>query len=70
MFGRYAHKSCATIHPSDDREKFKVYIIKLYELKDDYLWPKLVIQAEKIAKQYNFTYSGMMKALEYFYHIR
>ena len=70
MFGRYAHKSCAQAHPADDREKFKVFLIKLYQFKDDYAWPRLMQQAETIAKDYKFTYSGMMKALEYFYKVK
>ena len=70
MFGRYAHKKCAEVHPSDDREKFKIYIIQLYKCKDDHGWPRLMQQAEKIAKNYNFTYSGMMKALEYFHKVK
>lgn len=70
MFGRYAHKTCAAAHPADDREKFKVYIIKLYKMKDDKSWPGYMQRAEKIAKDYNFTYSGMMKALEYFHKVK
>ena len=70
MFGRYAHKSCAATHPADDREKFRVFLIQLYKLKDDITWPRLEIQAERIAKEYNFTYSGMMKSLEYFFKVK
>lgn len=70
LFGRYAHKSCAKEHPRDDREKFKVYLIQLYKFKDDMTWPRLFQQAETIARDYNFTYSGMMKALEYFYKVK
>jgi len=39
MFGRYAHIKCAKEHPADDREKFKVYIIQLYKMKNDKSWP-------------------------------
>ena len=70
MFGRYAHKKCAEEHPKDDREKMIVYIIQLYKFKDDMTWPRLLQQAETIAKDYKFTYSGMMKALEYFYKVK
>ena len=70
LFGRYAHKQCAEIHPKDDREKMIIYLIQLYKFKDDMTWPRLLQQAETIAKDYNFTYSGMMKALNYFYKIK
>ena len=33
-------------------------------------WPRLLQQAETIAKDYKFTYSGMTKALEYFYRVK
>lgn len=70
MFGRYAHKSCADTHPKDDREKMIVYLIKLYKFKDDTGWQQLLRQAENFAKNYNFSYSGMMKSLEYFYRVK
>lgn len=70
LFDRYAHKECAEKHPKDDREKMIVYLIKLYHFKDDMTWPRLLQQAETLAKEYNFTYSGMVKALEYFYRIK
>lgn len=70
MYGRYAHKDCAEKHPADDIEKLRVYIIQLYECKDDDSWPRLMLQAQTIAKEYNFTYSGMMKSLEYFYRVK
>lgn len=70
MFGRYAHIKCAKEHPADDREKFKVYIIQLYKMRNDKSWPGYLQRADKIAKDYNFTYSGMTKALEYFHKIK
>lgn len=70
LFGRYAHKKCADTRPQNDREKMMIYLIKLYKCKDDYGWQKLLRQAETMAKDYNFTYSGMMKALDYFYRIK
>lgn len=70
MFGRYAHKKCAEEHPKDDREKMMVYLIRLYKFKDDNGWQQLLRQAETYAKDYNFTYSGMIKALEYFYRVK
>lgn len=70
MYGRYAHKDCAAKHPADDIERLKVFIIQLYGCKDDSSWPRLMLQAQTIAKDYNFTYSGMMKSLEYFYRVK
>lgn len=70
LLGRYAHKKCNSEYPKDDRDKFKIFLIKLYQFKDDYAWPGLMQQAERIAKQYKYTYSGMMKALEYFYKVK
>ena len=70
LFGRYAHKKCAEEHPKDDREKMIIYLIQLYKFKDDMSWPRLLQQAETIAKDYKFTYSGMTKALEYFYRVK
>ena len=70
MYGRYAHKTCADKHPADDAERLKVYIIQLYKCEDDALWQKLMLQAQTIAKDYNFTYSGIMKSLEYFHRVK
>lgn len=70
LFGRYAHKKCAEAHPKNDREKMIVYLIKLYKFKEDNGWQQLLRQAETYAKDYNFTYSGMIKALDYFFRIK
>lgn len=68
MFGRYSHKSCAQTHPENDREKFIVYLIKLYKCDErDEIWQSFLRRAETMIKDYKFTYSGMMKALEYFH---
>jgi len=40
---RYVHKRCNEIHPIDDKEKLSLYIIKLYNLKDDYVLPKYML---------------------------
>ena len=67
---RYVHKRCNEIHPIDDKEKLSLYIIKLYNLKDDYVLPKYMLQLSNFEKQYNFTYSGMLKALKYWYEVK
>lgn len=70
MYGRYAHKTCANIHPADDREHFGVFLIQLFELKEDYSYHRLMLQAATIAQNYNFTYSGMEGALTYFHKVQ
>jgi hypothetical protein len=47
-----------------------LYIIKLYNLKDDYILPKYMLQISDFEKQYHFTYSGMLKALKYWYEVK
>lgn len=68
--GRYVHATCAEKHPVDDKEKMTLYLIKLFRLKDDYLLPRFALQLSSFEKQYNFTYSGMLKALQYWYEVK
>lgn len=71
---RYAHKACAeqkdVILTKEEKDKldFEDYIIKV--LKIDYITPKIRKQIEQYVKEYEFTYSGMLKALIYFYEIK
>ena len=67
---RYVHKKCNEIHPQDDKDEIMLYIIKLYGLKDDYILPKFMLQLSNFEKQYHFTYSGMLKALKYWYEVK
>ena len=67
---RYVHKKCNEIHPKDDKEALTLYIIKIYKLKDDYIIPRYMLQISQYEKEYNFTYSGMLKALKYWYEIK
>ena len=67
---RYVHKTCNDIHPIDDKEKLQLYIINLYNLKDDYILPKYMLQLSNFEKTYNFSYSGMLKALKYWYEVK
>ena len=71
---RYAHKSC---YESQDEEQLKLdkdkhdffeYIKELYG--DDYNYISISKQAESYIKQYNFTYSGMLKSLKWFYEVK
>ena len=68
--GRYVHKKCAEIRPQDDKDQLMLYIIKLYNLKDDYILPRFMLQVSNFEKNYHFTYSGMLKALKYWYEVK
>lgn len=67
---RYVHKKCNDQHPKNDEEKLTLYMIKLFKLKDDYILPKYMKQLSSYVKEYNFTYSGMLKALKYWYEVK
>lgn len=71
---RYAHQEC--YDKLSDKEKqenldksaFWAYIKELYH--DDYDFVSISKQVESYVKQYHFTYSGMLKALKWFYEIQ
>ena len=71
---RYAHKDCAEKAVSTktqeeiDKENLEHYIMKL--LKEDYITPRVRKQINSFIEQYNYTYSGMHKALVYFYEVK
>ena len=67
---RYVHKACAEIHPADDKEELTLFIIKLFKLTDDYILPKYMLQLKQYKNDYNYTYSGMLKALKYWYEVK
>ena len=67
---RYVHKHCAELRPQDDKDELMLYLIKLYDLKDDYIIPRYMLQISNFAKDYGFTYSGMLKALKYWYDVK
>ena len=68
--GRYVHKKCAEIHPANDTEEMILYLIQLFKLKNDYILPRYMKQLSQYAKEYNFSYSGMLKALKYWYEVK
>ena len=68
--GRYVHKECAKEHPKGDTEELTLYLINLFKLKDDYILPRYMKQISQYAKEYNYSYSGMLKALKYWYEVR
>lgn len=67
---RWVHKGCAAIHPENDFEKLLIYIIQLYKLKDNYIPQRLRKQLTDYENNYEFTYTGMMKALKYWYEVK
>ena len=67
---RYVHIECSKKHPENDLEKLMIYIIQLYKLKENYIPPAQMKQVTQYEKEYEFTYSGMLKALKYWYEVK
>ena len=68
---KYVHKECQELEESrekTDREKLEEYIKEVFALS--YIDPRVKAQIKKYIEEYNFTYSGMQKALYYFYEIK
>lgn len=70
---RYAHKICPKPNPEKakleaDKDAFWQYVKKIYG--PGYNFVKLNMFAEKYIREYNFTWSGMLKALKWFYEIQ
>ena len=68
---RFAHKSCAELERTrekTDAEILDEYIMKLFNY--DYVPPRAKKQINDYIKEYNYTYTGMLKALVYFYEIK
>lgn len=69
--GKYAHKKCQEVEEhreKTDKEELEDYIKKLFSIS--YIDPRVKSQIKKYVEEYNFTYSGMKKALYYFYEIK
>ena len=70
---RYAHKACAdkagaqTIQQEQAKAEFFQYLEKLFGKGYDYVVNSKL--AEGYVNDYGFTYSGMQKALYYFYEV-
>ena len=63
--------SCLEIEEKREKteaEKLDLYIMKLF--KWDYVKPRVKKQISQYIDEYNFTYSGIRKALMYFYEIK
>ncbi len=71
---RYAHQKCyesqdkEELQKQQDEHNFYEYIKSLYG--SDYNYISISKQAESYIKQYNFTYSGMLKSLKWFYEVK
>jgi hypothetical protein len=69
--GKYVHKECQALEAQrekTDQEKLEAYIKELFNVP--YIEPRVKAQIKKYAEEYNYTYSGMQKALYYHYEIK
>ena len=69
--GRYAHQSCfdlEQIRELTDQEKLEKYIMQLFG--SDYVYAKIKRQIKDYVTNHGFTYSGIHKALIYYYEIK
>lgn len=70
---RYAHKTCAVaarngqVQALKDKEALEKYILQL--LGEPYISPRVKRQMNSYMETYKFTYSGMLRALKYFYEV-
>lgn len=71
---RYAHQACAMSEEEkinqEEKDKYALeeYIKELFKL--DYVDARIRKQMNQYVKEYNYTYSGMQKALIYFFEIK
>ena len=71
---RYAHQECSLTEDQkkDKEEQDKIdlenYIMKL--LKVDYIDVRVQTKIKQYREEYNYTYSGIHKALVYFYEVK
>ena len=71
---RYAHCDCSKIEEEKkseeelDKEKLENYIMKLFNVT--YINPRIRKQIKQYIEEYHYTYSGIHKALTYFYEIK
>lgn len=71
---RYAHQECSLTEEQkkskeeQDKENLEQYILQLFKI--DYVDAKIRKQIKQYREEYNYTYSGIQKALVYFYEIK
>lgn len=69
--GKYAHKKCVELENKrelTDKEKLDRYIMKLFGT--EYVHQRVRRQINTYISDYNYSYSGIQKALIYFYEIK
>lgn len=68
---KYVHRKCQDLEAhreKTDREKLEEYIKQLFNIS--YIDPRVKAQIKKYIDEYNYTYSGIQKALQYHYDIK
>ena len=71
---RYAHKECSmsederTKQEELDKQELHAYIMKLFRM--DYVDARIQKQIKKYVEENNYTYSGIKKALVYFFEVK
>ena len=71
---RYAHKECSMSEAEKlsqeqkDKQELEEYIMKLF--KTSYVEPRVQKQIKQFREEYHYTYSGIRKALIYFYEVK
>lgn len=71
---RYAHVECFNhqeelkTQEQKDRERLEEYIKKLFNIEK--LNPRLYKTLKQYIDEYNYSYSGILKALTYFYEVK
>jgi hypothetical protein len=68
---KYVHKSCQALEEKrekTDKEQLEEYIKELFNTT--YIDPRVRNQIKKFVEEYNYTYSGIRKALIYHYEIK
>ena len=69
--GKYAHASCFELEQKrelTDQEKLEKYIMELFN--SDYVYAKIQKQIKDYVMNHGYTYSGIHKALIYYYEIK
>ena len=71
---RYAHQECSLTEDQkkskeeQDKEDLEQYIMQLFKV--DYIDARIRKQIKQYREEYNYTYSGIRKALIYFYEVK
>jgi hypothetical protein len=70
---RYAHKKCYTSHiegmTKEEKDLKALFDYAQSLLGEDYVYMKVKKQVEQYHKEFNFSYSGMLSSLKYFYEV-